>query len=107
MTIGVFILMVVPFIAFLYSIISISIIRDDGLDGLYLFFLLILSSLTVLSIYLTNYYQLTMAKTHNILYFLGAPMGCIIVSISFIWSIISSLNKGSINWRDRIYHYNK
>ena len=48
-----------------------------------------------------------MAKTHNILYFLGAPIGCIIVSISFIGSILSLLNNGSIKWRDRIYHYGK
>jgi chlorobactene glucosyltransferase len=107
MTIGVFILMVMPFLTLLYSIITISIIKDNGIDNLYLFFLLIASSLAVLSIYLTNYYQLKMAKTHNILYFLGAIIGCIIVSISFIWSIISLLNKGSIKWRDRIYHYGK
>jgi hypothetical protein len=107
MTVGVFILMVMPFLTLLYSIITISIIKDNGIDNLYLFFLLITSSLAVLSIYLTNYYQLKMAKTHNILYFLGAIIGCIIVSISFIWSIISLLNKGSIKWRDRIYHYGK
>jgi hypothetical protein len=107
MTIGVFIFMVVPFISLSYSIISIYVIENNGINNLYLFFFLILSSISVLSIYFANYYQLKMAKTHNTLYFLGAPLGCIIISISFIWSILSSINKGSIKWRDRIYHYNK
>src|SRR6476659_9320267 len=107
MTVWVFILMAVTFLTWLCSIISISIIKYKGIDILYLFFLVISSSLTVLSIYLTNYYQLKMAKTHNILYFLGAPIGCIIVSISFIGSILSLLTNGSIKWRDRIYHYGK
>jgi chlorobactene glucosyltransferase len=69
--------------------------------------LFIFSFCDVLFIYLTNYYQLREAKTHNVLYFLGTPIGCFIISVSFILSIISSEKKGVIKWRDRIYHYSK
>ena len=53
MTVGVFILMVMPFLTLLYSIITISIIKDNGIDNLYLIFLLI-SSFFNCFIYISN-----------------------------------------------------
>jgi chlorobactene glucosyltransferase len=107
MTIGIFALMVIPFLILIYSIIDL-IHTKRGIDDFSPVFLFIVSLITVLSIYLTNYYQLRKAKTNNIMYCLGTPIGCFIVSISFIWSIFSSSEKkGIIKWRDRTYHYTK
>ena len=105
-TIGVFILMVLPFLILIISLID-AIVTTNSINNLFLVFLFIFSFCDVLLIYLTNYYQLREAKTHNVMYFLGTPIGCFIISISFILSIISSEKKGVIKWRDRIYHYSK
>jgi glycosyltransferase involved in cell wall biosynthesis len=103
-TIGVFMLMLLPFIICIYSIISLFYIKDSNITVIILF---IFSITCILSIYLTNYYQLKRAKTHNVLYSMGSPLGCFVVSISFIYSILSSKKKGVIKWRDRVYNYNK
>ncbi|MBA3749617.1 MAG: glycosyltransferase [Nitrosopumilus sp.] len=105
LTIGIFILMVFPFIALVYSFFEIS--TKKNINDFSLLLLFAFSIIAVLSIYLTNYYQLKKAKTHNVLYFFGTPIGCFIISLSFLWSIISSEKKGVIKWKDRIYHYNK
>ncbi len=105
-TIGVFILMVLPFLILIISLFN-AIVTTNSINNLFLVFLFIFSFCDVLLIYLTNYYQLREAKTHNVMYFLGTPIGCFIISISFILSIISSEKKGVIKWRDRIYHYSK
>ncbi len=105
-TIGIFILMVLPFLILIFSFIN-SVIIKNSINDFSFVFLFILSFCNVVVIYLTNYYQLRGAKTHNVLYFLGTPIGCFIVTISFIWSIISSEKKGVIKWKDSIYHYSK
>jgi chlorobactene glucosyltransferase len=107
MTIGIFALMVIPFLILIYSLFDL-LYPKKGIDDISFVFLFIISMITVSSIYLTNYYQLRKAKTHNVMYCLGTPIGCFIVSISFIWSIFSSFEKkGIIKWRDRVYHYSK
>lgn len=100
-TIGVFLLMIFPFITFFYliGIFDILNILSDVL--------LISNVLCILSIFFTNYYQLQTAKTHNPKYSFGTPIGCFIVSLSFIWSIISSEKKGVIKWRGQVYNYKK
>lgn len=105
-TIGIFALMVVPFMVLIYSFIYIATVQNN-INDYSIVFLFILSFFAVSAIYLTNYYQLRKAKTHNVLYFFGAPVGCFVVSLSFIWSIISSEKNGVIKWRDRVYYYNK
>lgn len=106
-TIGIFALMVMPFMILIYSIIDVVYTKNNLVD-LSFAFLFISSFIAVLSIYLTNYYQLRKAKTHNVMYCLGTPLGCFVVSISFIWSIFSSYKKrGVIKWRDRVYNYTK
>jgi chlorobactene glucosyltransferase len=107
MTIGIFALMVIPFLILIYTLFDL-LYPKKGIDDISFVFLFIISMITVSSIYLTNYYQLRKAKTHNVMYCLGTPIGCFIVSISFIWSIFSSFEKkGIIKWRDRVYHYSK
>ncbi len=105
-TVGIFILMVLPFLILISSLINVT-VTTNSINNLFFVFLFIFSFCNVLFIFSTNYYQLREAKTHNVLYFLGTPIGCFIISISFISSIISSEKRGVIKWRDRIYHYSK
>jgi len=104
LTIGIFILMVFPFVVLGYTFVNMLI--NNGIDFFLIVLLFVFSSLNVSLIYLTNFYQLQKAKTHKVKYFLGTPLGCLMVSVSFIWSIISSEKKGVIKWRNRVYHYN-
>lgn len=102
MTMGIFILMVIPYVVLFYSTVELFIIEDTA----YSFsvkMLFIFSLLSVLSMYATNYLQLDLSETRNKFYFLGTPIGCIVVSLSFIWSIITFENNGIIKWRDRVY----
>lgn len=100
-TVGVFLLMIFPFLT-LFCLISVYEISDIWIN-----ILLVLNIICIFCIFYTNYYQLQTAKTHNTKYFLGTPIGCFIVSISFIWSIISSEKKGVIKWRGQVYNYKK
>ncbi|HEY6535614.1 MAG TPA: glycosyltransferase family 2 protein [Candidatus Nitrosocosmicus sp.] len=104
MTVGVFMLMLLPFIICFYSVVCVIYIKDMSITTVLLF---IFSIASILSVYLTNYYQLKRADTHNVLYSVGSPLGCFVVSISFIYSILSSEKNGVVKWRDRIYNYNK
>lgn len=104
MTMGIFILMVFPFIVFMCSFVEVFIIKENT-NNFSLGLLFVFNLMSVLSIYLTNYFQLRLSHTHNVLYSLGTIVGCIIVSISFIWSIVTFENKGIITWRDRVYRY--
>jgi chlorobactene glucosyltransferase len=85
----------------------VNIAQENNAHNPYPIFILVLVTLDVAVIYFTNYYQLRKAKTHNAIYFLGTPIGCFILSLSFIWSVVSSEKKGVIKWRDRVYHYSK
>jgi glycosyltransferase involved in cell wall biosynthesis len=105
LTIGVFLLMVFPFVIVIHSFINI--VQENNAHNPFLIFLLVLVILDVAVIYFTNYYQLKKAKTHNTLYSLGTPVGCFVLSLSFVWSVISSEKKGVIKWRGRVYHYGK
>ena len=105
LTIGVFLLMVFPFVILIHSFINL--VQENNAHNPILIFLLVLAILDVAVIYFTNYYQLKKAKTHNTLYSLGTPVGCFVLSLSFVWSVISSEKKGVIKWRDRVYHYDK
>jgi chlorobactene glucosyltransferase len=105
MTIGIFFLMPFPFLVLIYvSVAYCAHLADPDIsyDILVLFALF-----SVLGIYLTNFYQLRKAETHKAIYFLGAPIGCFVVSLSFMWSILSSKKNGKIKWRDREYNYSK
>ena len=105
MTIGIFFLMPFPFLVLIYGLVAYySHLADQDIS----YNVLILFALiSVLGIYATNFYQLKKAETHKAIYFLGAPIGCFIVSLSFIWSILTSKKNGRIKWRDREYNYSK
>jgi glycosyltransferase involved in cell wall biosynthesis len=105
LTVGIFFLMFFPFVVLAYT--SMNMLINNGLNDFSYSLLFSFSTLNVFMIYLTNFYQLKKAKTHRVKYFLGTPIGCFMVSISFIWSIVSSENKGVIRWRNRVYHYDK
>ncbi|HYO06576.1 MAG TPA: hypothetical protein VER14_06305, partial [Phototrophicaceae bacterium] len=105
LTVGIFFLMFFPFVVLSYAFMNMLI--NNGLNDFSFILLFSFSTLNVFMIYFTNFYQLQKAKTHRVKYFLGTPIGCFMVSISFIWSIVSSENKGVIRWRNRVYHYDK
>jgi chlorobactene glucosyltransferase len=105
MTIGIFFLMPFPFLVLIYgSVAYCAHLADPDIS----YNILVLFALfSVLGIYLTNFYQLKKAETHKAIYFLGAPIGCFVVSLSFMWSILSFKKNGKIKWRDREYNYSK
>lgn len=103
MTLGIFLLMGFPLLVTLYSLLALAIYPQARWS---FYWLLSLSMACVIIIFVANYYQLKKAKTHSTLYFLGAPVGCIIVSFAFVWSILTSRNNGKVTWRDREYNYN-
>jgi len=105
MTIGIFFLMTFPFLILTYCLVAyygFTAVTDISDNILILF-----TILSVLSIYATNFYQLKKAKTHKAIYFLGTPIGCFVVSLSFVWSILTSERNAKIKWRDREYNYSK
>jgi chlorobactene glucosyltransferase len=105
MTIGIFFLMPFPFLVLIYCS-GAYYVHIAGYDISYNV-LMLFTILSMLSIYITNFYQLKKADTHKAIYFLGAPIGCFIVSFSFIWSILTSEKNAKIKWRDREYNYSK
>jgi glycosyltransferase involved in cell wall biosynthesis len=105
LTVGIFFLMFFPFVILAYTFMNMQL--NDGINDFSFILLFSFSTLNVFMIYLTNFYQLHKAKTHRVKYFLGTPIGCLMVSISFIWSIVSSEKRGVIRWRNRVYHYDK
>jgi glycosyltransferase involved in cell wall biosynthesis len=104
MTAGIFLLMGFPFLVLSYTFL---VIVFYPLPSSSFYWLLGFTIACVISIFTANFYQLKKAKTHNTLYFLGAPMGCIIVSFSFVWSVLTSKNNAKVKWRDREYNYNR
>ncbi|MDQ4074486.1 MAG: glycosyltransferase [Thermoproteota archaeon] len=104
LTIGVFSLMAFPFVMLVYSSVLCVIYVDYAVVEM---FLLVFSGICIGSIHLVNYYQLRKAKTHSSWFFLGSTIGCLMVPFAFIWSIVSSLDKGVIKWRGRTYQFNK
>ena len=105
MTIGIFFLMPFPFIVLTYCSAAYYVHHAD--QDLSYNILMLITILSILSIYMTNFYQLKKASTHKVVYFLGAPIGCFVVSLSFIWSILTSEKHAKIKWRDREYDYSK
>ena len=105
MTIGIFFLMAFPFLVLVYC----SVVYYVHLAGQDLSYniLMLFTILNILSIYGTNFYQLKKANTHKAVYFLGTPIGCFVVSLSFIWSILTCNRHAKIRWRDREYNYSK
>ena len=103
MTIGIFLLMGFPFVLLSYTLIVMLFYPQPNSS---FYWLLSFTLGCMISIFMTNYYQLKKAKTHNTLYFLGAPVGCIIISFSFVWAMLTSKNNAKIRWRDREYNYN-
>ena len=105
MTLGIFFLMPFPFLILIYCSAAFYLrIADQDISYNILMLFTILS---ILSIYITNFYQLKKAETHKAIYFLGAPIGCFVVSLSFLWSILTSEKNAKIKWRDREYNYSK
>lgn len=105
MTIGIFFLMVFPFLVLIYSFIIFY--NYNHSMNVFDFLLMGFSIASVSAIFLTNFYQLQKAKTHKTIYCLGTPIGCFIISLAFIWSIMTSEKNAKIKWRDREYNYNK
>lgn len=104
MTVGIFLLMGFPFLVLSYDLLVLAFYPEPSSS---FYWLLSFTIVCVISIFIANYYQLKKAKTHNTLYFLGAPVGCIIVSFSFVWSLLTSKNNAKVRWRDREYNYNR
>src|SRR6476620_2360325 len=105
MTIGIFFLMSFPFLVLIYClVVYYAHLAEHDLSYSILASFTILN---ILSIYWTNFYQLKKANTHNAVYFLGTPVGCFVVSLSFVWSILISDKHAKIKWRDREYNYSK
>ncbi len=105
MTIGIFFLMSFPFLVLIYCSVAYYVRLAD--QDLSYNILMLFTILSILSIYATNFYQLKKANTHKAVYFLGTPIGCFVVSLSFVWSILSSEKNAKIKWRDREYNYSK
>jgi len=105
MTIGIFFLMTFPFLVFTYC--SVAYYTPLAEKDLSLNILMLITTLSILSMYWTNFYQLKKASTHKAVYFLGTPIGCFVVSLSFVWSILISDKHAKIKWRDREYNYSK
>ena len=105
MTIGLFFLMPFPFLVFVYCLVAYY-THLANLDLSYNI-LMLFTILSILSIYATNFYQLKKANTHKAVYFLGTPIGCFVISLSFFWSILTSEKNAKIKWRDREYNYSK
>jgi len=105
MTIGIFFLMSFPFLVLIYCLVAYyaHLAEHDRSYSILASFTI----LSILSIYWTNFYQLKKANTHNTVYFLGTPVGCFVVSLSFVWSILISDKHAKIKWRDREYNYSK
>lgn len=104
MTIGVFFLMVFPYLMLFYVFGSYwaGLVKDAS----YLF-LLAMTVTCIITIFGANFYQLKKASTHKSIYGFGTPIGCFMVSISFLWSIMISQKRATISWRGRRYDYNK
>jgi chlorobactene glucosyltransferase len=105
MTIGIFFLMPFPFLVLIYCSVG-YFVHVAGQDFSYNI-LMLFTIFNIVSIYGTNFYQLKKANTHKALYFLGTPIGCFVISLSFIWSILTSDKHAKIKWRDREYNYSK
>ena len=105
MTLGIFFLMPFPFLILRYCSVAFY-VRNADQDFSYNI-LMLFTILSIMSIYITNFYQLKKAETHKAIYFLGAPIGCFVVSLSFLWSILTSEKNAKIKWRDREYNYSK
>lgn len=103
-TIGIFLLMVFPYITAIYSVGYLSKSPNENLVYFLLFYLSLISIATVFAV---NVYQLRKASTHKAIYGLGTPIGCFVVSISFLWAILTSQRRAIIKWRGREYDYNK
>lgn len=102
--VGIFLLMAFPYLMFSYSVgfYLASLVTDISY-----IFLLVVSVMCIIAIFGTNFYQLKRASTHKSIYGFGTPVGCFVVSISFLWSILTSQNRAVIKWRGREYDYNK
>jgi len=105
MTIGIFFLMSFPFLVLIYCLVAYY--ANLAEQDLSYSILASFTILNIMSIYWTNFYQLKKANTHNAVYFLGTPVGCFVVSLSFVWSILISDKHAKIKWRDREYNYSK
>lgn len=102
--IGIFLLMVFPFL--MLSYVAGFYLAGLVTDASYLF-LLAVSIVCIVAIFGANFYQLKKASTHKSIYGLGTPIGCFVVSISFLWSVLTSQKRAVISWRGRQYDYNK
>jgi len=104
MAIGVFFLEVFPYLVLFYVFGSYwaGLVKDES----YLF-LLAMTVTCIITIFGANFYQLIKASTHKSIYGLGAPIGCFMVSISFLWSILISQKRAIISWRGRKYDFKK
>lgn len=103
-TLGIFFLMVFPYLMLFY-VIGIY-LATTTTDASY-HFLLGISAICIVTIFGANFYQLKKANTHKSIYGFGTPIGCFVVSISFLWSILTSQKRAIISWRGRKYDYNK
>lgn len=103
-TIGIFLLMIFPYLMVVYSAGTMIMGPQVSLVD---YILLISSAICVITIFVANIYQLRKASTHKAIYALGTPIGCFIVSTSFLWSILTSRKRAIIRWRGREYDYNR
>ena len=98
MVIAIFFLLVVPFIMLPYS--SLLLFKyGDPIS----YILFVTSTLTFVLILLSNAVHSTFALRQSPLYAIASPIAAVIISFSFVSSIIDANKPGAVIWRNRRY----
>jgi glycosyltransferase involved in cell wall biosynthesis len=98
MVIAIFFLLLVPFIMLPYSYLLL-LTYGDPLS----YILLITSTMTCVLIVLSNAVHCKFALRQSALYAIASPIAAVIISFSFISSIIDANKPGAVIWRNRRY----
>ena len=104
MTTALFFLLFEPFLLLPYSL---SFLLNWAANDLFVQILLYINVVTIVLIILTNLIQSKFSLFQNPIYALASPLGCAIVSLSFISSVVGARKTGAVNWSDRQYTINE
>jgi chlorobactene glucosyltransferase len=104
MTIALFFLLFEPFLLLPYSL---SFLLNWAANDLFVQILFDINVVTIVLIILTNLIHSKFSLFQNPIYALASPLGCAIVSLSFISSVIGARKIGAVNWSDRQYTINE
>ena len=104
MVIATFLLLFLPLIVLPFSISTV--LQQENITVSMTNLSLVLLFLTVTSILLlviTSILELKYSILQNLVYSLGFPLACSFVFIAFLTSLINSVSKDTVNWKDRTY----